>query len=71
MLALYAGRREEPLVVSASVVRRVGSDDVAFRFEELTDAQKRGLEKLVEGRERLESLDSGGPIVMTKLVQNA
>ena len=70
-LALYAGRREEPLVVSASVVRSVGCDEVAFRFEELTAQQKRGLDKLVEGRDRLESLDGAGPIVMTKLVENA
>ncbi len=70
-LALYAGRREEPLVVSASVVRSVGCDEVAFRFEELTAQQKRGLDKLVEGRERLESLDRAGPIVMTKLVEKA
>jgi len=70
-LALYAGRREEPLVVAASVVRRTGADQLALRFEKLNAQQKRGIEKLVIGSERLASLDSAGPIVMTKLVARA
>lgn len=69
-LALYAGPREEPLIVSASVVRSTGADDVAFCFEQLTSVQKNGIERLLAAPERLESLDSGECIVMTKIIDD-
>jgi hypothetical protein len=67
-LALYAGRREEPMLVAASVVRHSGSNEVAFRFEDVNAQCKQDLESLLSGRQRLESLDRGG-IVMTQLVE--
>ena len=70
-LALYGGRREEPVVVKSSVVRSYGSDEVAFRFEDLSAGQRKGLEKLAVGLGRLESLGSDGPIVVTKLLGDA
>jgi hypothetical protein len=68
-LALYAGRREEPLVVSACVVR--GRDDeVAFRFAKLSRSEKLQLEQLTIGLAALESLeDDDGRVVITKVME--
>jgi hypothetical protein len=59
-LALYAGRREEPLVVSAIVVRGCGPQEVAFRFAGLSECQRGRLEELTIGLAALESLDGHG-----------
>lgn len=67
-LALYGSRREEPIVVRASLVRKIGEDEVAFQFGGLDDAQCRGLEKLSVGLGRLDSLESDGPVVVTKIL---
>jgi hypothetical protein len=67
-LALYGGRREEPVVIRATVARSAESGVVTFRFEEPGLEQKRGLERLVTGLGRLESLERDGPVVVTKLV---
>ena len=69
-LALYAGRREEPLVVRAAVVRESGADEVAFRFTQLSASQKDRLEQLTVGLSALESLEAGdGRLVITKAVE--
>jgi len=70
-LALYGGRREEPLVIKSFVVRSGEDGEVTFRFEELSADQERRLEKLAIGLGRLESLEGDGPVVVTKLVGNA
>ena len=69
-LALYAGRREEPLVVPAAVVRGGGADEVAFRFKRLSASQKDRLKQLTLGLAALQSLESeDGRLVITKVVE--
>jgi len=55
-LALYGGAREEPAVVDATVVRNRGEDGVAFRFDSVSDEQRRMLAKLTTGSPCIESL---------------
>ena len=55
-LALYGGRREEPVVVDAVVVREDGACGTALRFESVTPEQRRQLEKLAVGLPALQSL---------------
>jgi hypothetical protein len=58
-LALYAGQREEPVVVEATVLRDDGEDGLAFIFNSVSDSQRRALEKLCSGLPPLESLQEG------------
>ncbi len=58
-LALYGGRREEPVVVEATVVRDDGENGMALIFKSVSDSQKRALEKLCAGLSPLESLRDG------------
>jgi hypothetical protein len=55
-LALYGGRREEPVVVEAKVLRNDGEEGLTLTFKSVSESQRRGLEKLEAGRPRLESL---------------
>ena len=71
-LALYGGPREEPVVVCAEVIRAAGPDQVAFHFEELSDSQRAGLEKLTIGLAPLESLKNdpeGERVVVTRILE--
>jgi hypothetical protein len=58
-LALYAGRREEPLVVEATVLRDDGEDGVALIFNSVSDRQGRALERLCSSLSPVESLSDG------------
>lgn len=55
-LALYGGRREEPVVIEAKVLRDDGDAGLTFRFEALGEDQQKGLAKLLDGLSHLESL---------------
>ena len=55
-LALYGGRREEPVVVDAVVVRDDGASGTALRFDSVSPEQHRQLEKLAVGLPALQSL---------------
>ncbi len=55
-LALYGGRREEPVVVEATVSRDDGESGLALIFNQVSDSQKRALEKLCSGLSPLASL---------------
>jgi hypothetical protein len=59
-LALYGGRREEPVVVEATVLRDDGESGVALVFNSLSDGQMHALEKLCSALPPLESLREGG-----------
>ena len=69
-LALYGGSREEPVVLDASVTRKVGDDEVVFRFGQLSSDELNTLERIAGGLGRLDSLDGDGPVVVTRLVQD-
>jgi len=58
-LALYGGRREEPVVVEATVLRDDGETGVALVFNSLSDGQRHALEKLCSALPPLESLREG------------
>jgi hypothetical protein len=58
-LALYAGQREEPLVIKATVARDDGENGVALIFDSVSESQERALEKLCSGLSPLESLQEG------------
>jgi hypothetical protein len=58
-LALYGGRREEPVVVEATVARDDGKDGVALIFNSVSDSLRRALEKLCSSLPPLESLREG------------
>ena len=58
-LALYGGRREEPVVVEATVLRDDGEKGLALVFNSVSDSQRRALEKLSTGLPPLESLRDG------------
>jgi hypothetical protein len=58
-LALYGGRREEPVVIEATVLRDDGEDGLALVFNSVSDSQRRALERLRAGRPPLESLRDG------------
>jgi len=70
-LALYGGRREEPVVVSAEVLRGGGRDPVAFRFGALSESQHRGIAKLMAGQPAVASVDPGDRVVVTRIVDSA
>ena len=67
-LALYGGSREEPVVLRATVVRKAGPEEVAFRFGRLSDSQRKGVEKLTVGLPSLASLKNNQPVVITKII---
>jgi hypothetical protein len=58
-LALYAGQREEPLVVEATVLRDDGEDGLALTFNSVSDRQRRALERLCSSLSPVESLSDG------------
>jgi hypothetical protein len=58
-LALYGGRREEPVVVEATVLRDDGENGVALVFNSLSDGQRHALEKLCSALPPVESLREG------------
>jgi hypothetical protein len=58
-LALYGGRREEPVVVEATVLRDDGEAGLALAFESVSESQSRALEKLCTALPPLESLRDG------------
>jgi hypothetical protein len=58
-LALYGGRREEPVVVEATVLRDDGGKGLALTFNSVSDDQRRALEKLCSGLASLECLRDG------------
>ena len=58
-LALYGGRREEPVVVEATVLRDDGENGLALLFKSISDSQRQALEKLSTGLPPLESLSDG------------
>jgi len=55
-LALYGGRREEPVVVEANVVRDDGEEGMGLTFGSATASQRRAIEKLIAGLPLVESL---------------
>jgi hypothetical protein len=55
-LALYAGQRDEPVVIEATVVRDDDENGVALIFNSVSDNQKRALENLCSGLSPLASL---------------
>jgi len=55
-LALYGGRREEPVVVEAKVVRDDGEEGMGLTFGSATASQRRAIEKLIAGLPLVESL---------------
>jgi hypothetical protein len=58
-LALYGGRREEPVVIEATVARDDGEHGLALAFKSVSASQTRALEKLSTGLPPLESLSDG------------
>jgi hypothetical protein len=58
-LALYGGRREEPVVVEAMVLRDDGEDGLTLTFKSVSENQKRALEKLNAARPCVEALRGG------------
>ncbi|HYB12160.1 MAG TPA: PilZ domain-containing protein [Myxococcota bacterium] len=58
-LAVYAGAREEPLLLRGQVVRAGVEGAVALRFEGVSDEAARRLEALVAALPPVESLDDG------------
>jgi len=58
-LALYGGRREEPVVVEATVLRDDGEAGLALTFDSVSESQSRALEKLSTALPPLESLRDG------------
>jgi hypothetical protein len=82
-LALYAGRREEPVLVRAEAVRSgashssespessessEASDEVAFRFGPLSESQQQGIEKILASEPVLASVEAGERVVLTRVV---
>jgi hypothetical protein len=66
-LALYGGPREEPVVVSAEVVR-VEDAETCLRFLRVSASQARALEKLAGGEARVEALDRRERVVVTRML---
>ena len=70
-LALYAGQREEPVVVEATVARDDGENGVALIFNSVSESQERALEKLCSGLSPLESLQGSDgepdPVVVARV----
>jgi hypothetical protein len=58
-LALYGGRREEPVVIEAKVVRDDGEDGLGLAFTSPTASQRRAIEKLISRLPPVESLSDG------------
>ena len=58
-LALYAGQRDEPVVMEATVARDDGENGMALIFNAVSESQERALEKLCSGLSPLESLQEG------------
>jgi hypothetical protein len=58
-LALYGGRREEPVVIEATVVRDDGKDGLALTFNPVSAGERRAIEKLIAGLPPVESLSDG------------
>jgi hypothetical protein len=71
-LALAGGRREEPVIVPAEVVREGGGSpgELALRFVRLSDGQRASIEKLLRGLP-LAALPDGGPVVLAQIVRSA
>ena len=68
-LALYGGRREEPIMVEAIVVRE-DPGGLALRFDSVRPEQRAQLEKLAVGLPALRSLDGheDPPLIVSRLV---
>jgi hypothetical protein len=58
-IALYGGRREEPVVIEATVVRDDGEDGMALAFKPVSTSQGRAIEKLIAGLPPVEFLCDG------------
>lgn len=71
-LALYAGRREEPVVIEAVVLRRNGEGDYSLRFAPPTPQQRKDLARLTAGTSPLQALPgharAGGGVVVARLI---
>ncbi len=74
-LALYAGRREEPVVIEAVVLRQIGDGDYALRFAPPTPQQRKELARLSAGMPPLQALPeiarAGGAVVVARLIDAA
>jgi hypothetical protein len=74
-LALYAGRREEPAVVDAIVLRRESEADFALRFCDPNTRQRKEIGALLAAAPALQSLGStqpeGAPIAVARLLDAA
>lgn len=68
-LALYGGRREEPVLLRAEVLRGGGAEETAFRFGTLSESQHRGIMKLMAGQPSVASVDPGDRVIVTRIVE--
>ncbi len=71
-LALYAGRREEPVVVSAVVAREIAQGEFGLHFESLSPQQAKELARLHSGLPALQSVEGAtgatGSVVVARFV---
>ncbi len=71
-LGLYGADGGAPLTLEAEVVADHGARGLGLTFRNVSDAQRRALEKLVAALPLLESLDgeggSGGGVVLSSVV---